>query len=158
VLSQPRFIPFLLINPVRLSREMESIVRRLLASFAVALLVAAGLTVTAGGAAQATETTFGTITGTVSFATAPSWDNGDRNFTVALVDYYGNVVPTNLVPISYDYDGGSGFTITYPNSDGDYNNWFRPGSYSYTVAIYPSDEEYPPHVPRRSDRRRHTRD
>jgi len=123
---------------------MESTVRRLLASFAVALLVAAGLTVTAGGAAQATETTFGTITGTVSFATAPSWDNGDRNFTVALVDYYGNVVPTNLVPISYDYDGGSGFTITYPNSDGDYNNWFRPGSYSYTVAIYPSDEEYPP--------------
>lgn len=78
----------------------------------------------------------------MSFATAPSWDSGDRSFTVALIDHYHHAVETLLVPVYYGYDGSTGFTITYPNSDNYYNDYFDLSN-PYTVAIYPADGAYP---------------
>jgi RHS repeat-associated protein len=79
----------------------------------------------------------------VSFAAAPSWDTAGTGFRVALIDAYnGFEVPTWLVPISYGYDGSGGFTITYPNGDDYYNDYFSLAA-PYTIAIYPENPAYP---------------
>lgn len=59
--------------------------RRVISFFAIVSLFATGLTVGEAAPAQAVES-FGTITGTVTFGTAPSWDTAGKDFVVSLIN------------------------------------------------------------------------
>lgn len=122
--------------------DLKSRWSRVLAGIVTVVLLASGVTVLGASSAQADQS-YGVISGTVSFAAAPSWDTAGKSFTVALIGPDGQEVPRFLVPISYGYDGAGGYTISYPNSSGYYNDYFQPGSYFYTVRISPWDGAYP---------------
>jgi RHS repeat-associated protein len=135
-------------------------VRRLVAAVVLISLATAGLTVAEPVAARALPTaqaeahttvaqasgpqTWGTITGTVSFATAPSWDKKptDRTFTVELMNDKFRTVNTSTVPVSYSYIGANGFSISFPNSESYYNDYFNL-DHPYTVRIEPNNPIYP---------------
>lgn len=115
------------------------------ASVAVAAAVVTPRTVVPAAAAAAVQS-WGTITGTVSFATAPAWDtqSGDRSFIVRMIDHNGLVVDTSLLPVYYSYVGANGFSISYPNNaDFYYTDYRYMVANGFTVAIYPSDPVYP---------------
>lgn len=115
--------------------------RRLISSLALVALLASGLSVVVAEPAHAVDS-YGTITGSVSFATAPSWDTAGKNFHVQLAYDNGYLVPSDLVPITYSYNGSGGFTITYPNDEDYYNDYFSL-SRLYTIRISPIDPAYP---------------
>lgn len=97
-----------------------------------------------GLAADRPPQTFGTITGTVTFATAPLWDeqSADQGFSMALINTNGRRVETSLVPVTYSHIGSNGFSISYPNSGSYYNDYFSLAN-EFTVAFYPNDLVYP---------------
>ena len=64
--------------------------------------------------------------------------HGRQDFQVRLAYENGSPVPSDLVPITYSYDGSGGYTIRYPNSDDYYNDYFGL-NYPYTIKIYPTD-------------------
>lgn len=92
--------------------------------------------------ASAALSSSGTITGSVSFAPAPDWDeqSADQSFTVALIDSSRNRVDSSFVSMSYGDAGSSSFSISYFNAY-PYIHHFDYGD-SYTIAIYPSDPVY----------------
>lgn len=83
--------------------------RRLVSLIALLALFAGGFGAIDAAPAQALDG-FGTISGTVTFSTAPSWNTGSRSFQVQLIDHSGYPVETSLVPITYSYDGSGGYT------------------------------------------------